>query len=152
VVSGSAAVLSVTVSDPGGPVQGAEVTAASGGRSVRGVTGQAGAVRVTTAPGRTSSWTITVTAGGHRPARAVTTVWVVPRVAVRWRGSRVTVTVTPAAGQVVTVWTRGSRGWVRHAHRTAGSAPVTLPVPAAPAARVTVSGALGLSGVTAVRP
>jgi hypothetical protein len=151
VVSGGVAVLTVTVSDAGGPVSGAVVRAVSGDRSVRAVTGASGVARLAVAPARTATWTVIATAAGHVDARRSAVVPVVPRVAVRWRGSRVTVTVRPAAGQVVTVWTRGSRGWVRRSHRAVGSGTVTLAVPAASAARITVSAGAGLSPVTVTR-
>ncbi|HEY6796702.1 MAG TPA: S8 family serine peptidase [Kineosporiaceae bacterium] len=152
IVSGALAVLTVTVSDVKGPVSGAGVTAVAAGRTLHAVTNRFGAARLAAVPARTGTWIVTVSAAGHRDARATVVLPVAPKVVVRWRGSKVTVSVTPVLGQLVTVWTRGRRGWVRHAHHAAAGGGVTLPVPAAPAARVTVSGVPGLAGVTSARP
>jgi len=154
VVAGSAAAVTVRVTDAAGPVAGAQVAVASGDRTARGTTDAAGVVRLAVAPARTATWTVTAAQSGRAPARAEIVLSVVPKVTVRWHGSRVTVTVTPAVGQLVTVWTRADGAWVagaRHAV-SSGAGTVTLAVASSDRARVTVSAASGLVAASSVRP
>jgi type VII secretion-associated serine protease mycosin len=149
VVAGQPVLLAVTVRDAAGPVAGAAVRISGVGPAWSGRSDAAGAARVKVTPSRTAVWSATATVTEHTAALTRQPVVVRPMVTVRWRASRVTISVSPA--QVVRA-RQGSSVRARRALPTASLARVTLAAPARGSARVTISAAGGLAAVTVSRP
>jgi type VII secretion-associated serine protease mycosin len=158
VLAGRRAAISVLVTDSAGPVPGATVrlTAPSGagvGAAAVGsaVTGADGVARLAAVPLRSGSWTATATAAGRLTGAVLAIpVRVAPAVTVRWTGRRATVTVGPAAGQWVTLWSVTSHGRVRAARARLGSGAagsVRMTAPSGPV-EIAVTAVAGLEPVT----
>jgi serine protease len=148
---GRTAQLTVLVTDSSGPVAGAAVTVATSDRTAHAGTGADGIARITVAPVRSARWAVTATAVGHVAPRATWTIAVAPAVSVRWTSGRIAVTVTPLVHQTVSVLEPTAGRWVLRRKAVAGagrSGTVTLAVTRRGRARVVVSAAGGLAGVT----
>jgi type VII secretion-associated serine protease mycosin len=153
---GRSATVAVTVTDTAGPVPGALVrlgAPAGAGTSGSAVTGADGVARVAVVPVRGGSWTTSATAAGHASGRGSVVLRVAPAVSVRRTGRQVTIVVSPASGQLVTLDTGTTGGWVRVGSArlaTGRSGTVRLTAPDGPV-QVGVSAAAGLSAVSLVR-
>ncbi|MDQ1287534.1 MAG: thermitase, partial [Actinomycetota bacterium] len=149
IVAGATTTLLMTVSDAKGPVAGAVVRVAGAGRSAVGRTGKDGTARIVVGAPITAVWSVTATADGHAVLTRLK-VPVAPRVVVRWAGSRVTVSVSPARRQTVSVVQGSSvRGRGRLGWSTSGR--MTLPVPRSGRVRLVVGAGGGLVTVTVQR-
>ncbi|HEX2804665.1 MAG TPA: S8 family serine peptidase [Kineosporiaceae bacterium] len=150
-VLGRAAQLAVHVTDGRCAVAGAAVTVKTSDRSARGTTASDGMARIRVAPVRSAGWAVSVTAPGHATGNNAWAMAVVPVVSMKWAAGRVNVTVAPLLHQTVSFFELTAGRWVLRRKAVVGSGSsgtITLVVKRTGRARVVVSAAGGLAGVT----